>query len=81
MSFSGIREKVNENIGVVIGMVSVLIMAGMTVAEQGRESYLVRNQHFSQPNTSSYNRLNIPRNLFLDLDGQAVLNFRAGCFE
>lgn len=32
MSFSNIREKVNENIGVVIGMVAVLIMAGMTVA-------------------------------------------------
>lgn len=32
MGFNTIRTKVNENIGVVIGMVAVLIMAGMTIA-------------------------------------------------
>ena len=32
MGYSSIKEKVYDNIGVVIGMVAVLIMAGMTVA-------------------------------------------------
>jgi len=32
MGYSSIKDKVYDNIGVVIGMVAVLIMAGMTVA-------------------------------------------------
>jgi hypothetical protein len=32
MGVSSIKQKVSENIGVVVGMVAVLIMAGMTVA-------------------------------------------------
>lgn len=71
--FGSIRARVNENIGVVIGMVAVLIMAGMTVAEQTRETSVARNLDFRQLDTGSYHRVNIPRDLLLDLDSQAVL--------
>lgn len=38
MGFDSIKSKVNENIGVVIGMIAVLVMAGMTVAASIEEN-------------------------------------------
>jgi len=73
MGFSGIRQKVNENIGVVIGMVAVLIMAGMTVADRTRATLFGRNQHIRQLDTSRYYCKHILGNLFPYMDGQAVL--------
>jgi len=74
LSFSNIREKVNENIGVVIGMVAVLIMAGMTVADRIRATLFGRNQHIRELDASRHYCKHILGNLFPNMDGQAVLS-------